>query len=184
MNSDFKQTWTNWCVTRIRYIEAWFRWCCIPPIPILRETTQELYILPSYRYNQQIYTIPVKIEKDKTMTFVRACIIQPTLDGKEEEGHDLTERMTQFLGPNQDFHKIEISPLMIGYPSIRLYFIDTQTLDVISRTFHQHEPMVLEPVKTFTPPSINTMDRNTDSPFDIPLSMYPSDYIIRQRHVT
>ena len=87
------------------------------------------------------YSIPYQL-KNEDYLLVLACkpkILQLVkavkVDFKEEEKENVTDFIKKIAGPNEDFHSQKISPFMLGWHGVKIYFINKETLDEEENTF-------------------------------------------------
>jgi hypothetical protein len=131
--------WTS-CIASSRYLEA--RWKVMTSQDKSsneREIKGVYYVFSEYEYNQRKYKIAVKINRHKTMTFLKAV-------GKRQQPEiteDITSLVAEWLGPNEDFHGTVVTPRLLGYHEIELSNLDTNTFETVSQVFIEDEPMSL-----------------------------------------
>jgi hypothetical protein len=150
MNSDQEQyemsCWSTF-VSYIYLIHATIKSCFTPDIiekNILLEDEQSIYLISKYQYNKKTYNVPIKIEKDTTVSFMKATsIIYNQESNSIKEEIDITSSIIEWLGPNEDFHHSIITPKLLGMNSIRIQFMDSDTLDIVERIFKENEPLSL-----------------------------------------
>jgi hypothetical protein len=150
MKSDQEQyemsCWSTF-ISYIYLIHATIKSCFTPNIVeknILFEDEQSIYLISKYQYNKKLYNIPIKIEKDTTVSFIKATsiIFEEGIKTIKEE-IDITSSIIEWLGPNEDFHHSIITPKLLGINYIRIQFMDSDTLDIVERIFKENEPLSL-----------------------------------------
>lgn len=164
----------SWCVMGVKYVQAYWKQKTQPESVrkkemILKEEHDIIYLLSEYEYNNHTYKIPIKIERNKLMRFVKAY----TVNDRGEDEVCITDIIRDWLGPNEDFHQTAVTPNLLGYVSIRLYSLDLETFDTIDRIFTTFEVLTLE---ASIPELEDTLESDTidetpfkDNPFDVNL---------------
>lgn len=79
----------------------------------------------SYTYKGNPYKIMLKTKRGPTT-------IQSIHD---THGNDVSERVKQYLGPNEDCHGLDVTPHDIGYSGLSLHFFNGSTSTIGEREF-------------------------------------------------
>lgn len=79
---------------------------------LIKTPSKNIYEL-HYKYNNKLYKICIPIKKGPTN-------ISDILD---ENGNDISEKISPYLGPNEDLHFCNISPKYLGYSKIYIHTI-------------------------------------------------------------
>lgn len=74
------------------------------------EKFNKKYLKISYKYNDKSYFYLLKVPRGVT----------PLKSIQDEDGNDVSEVITPYLGPNLDCHNVSICPLDFGYKSVKV----------------------------------------------------------------
>jgi len=145
------------CWVNCSFITHWFEALCLTcftkDLPVWKDNGNEFYIVNNYKFNQQTYSFPIRIEKNKTSTFLKAFEVVQTSPGEYKETKNMTDLVKQWLGPNQDFYDKVITPNLLGVSALKVCFVDLESFDTIDRIFTSNEAIVLAPEIAYRPPS-------------------------------
>ncbi len=137
-----RSCWVN-CSFLTHWIEANCLTCFTKDLPVWKDNKNDFYIIANYKFNQQTYSFPIRIEKSKTSTFLKAFEVVQTGPNEYKETKNLTDLVKRWLGPNQDFYDKIITPDLLGVETLKVCFVDTESFDTVERVFTRHEPIVL-----------------------------------------
>jgi Family of unknown function (DUF5772) len=152
MEPHSRSCWVNFSFIA-HWIEANCLTCFTKDLPVWKDNGKEFYIINKYKFNQQTYSFPIRIEKNKTSTFLKAFEVVQTGPNEYKETKNITELVKQWLGPNQDFYDKVVTPNLLGVSALKVYFVDIESFDTIERIFIEHEGIVLLPEIVYKPPS-------------------------------
>jgi len=152
MEPQSRSCWVN-CSFITHWVEALCLSCFTKDLPVWKDNGNEFYIVNNYKFNQQTYSFPIRIEKNKTSTFLKAFEVVQTSPGEYKETKNMTDLVKQWLGPNQDFYDKVITPNLLGVSALKVCFVDLESFDTIDRIFTSNEPIVLAPEIAYRPPS-------------------------------
>jgi len=147
-----RSCWVD-CSFLTHWIEANCLTCFTKDLPVWKDNGKEFYVVANYKFNQQTYSFPIRIEKSKTSTFLKASEVIQIGSNEYKETQNLTDLVKRWLGPNQDFYDKVITPDLLGVEALKVSFVDTESFDIVERIFTRHEPIVLSPELAYKPPS-------------------------------
>jgi hypothetical protein len=102
------------------------------------------YLKVNYEWHGVQYSLYVKIDKFVMRDLVRATTAIKNQDDTIEYV-DCTKAICKLLGPSEDWHRIQLTPKMIGYNNLQLCKLDNETYEVIETNFDAND--VLPPIK-------------------------------------
>jgi len=70
-----------------------------------------------YYFNDNFYRFIISTDFKVLDTFYSAT---------DENNNDITDEIVKYIGPNNDFHNLELTPLMLGYKTINLTVDDKE----------------------------------------------------------
>lgn len=171
MEPHSRSCWVNFSFIT-HWIEAHCLTCFTKDLPVWKDNGNEFYIVKDYKFNQQTYSFPIRIDKNKTSTFLKAFEVLQTGPDEYKETKNITELVKQWLGPNQDFYDKVVTPKLLGFSSIKVCFVDLESFDTIERVFTENDSIVLIPEMAYKPPS---PQMNTSSSLYNTVESYQND---------
>jgi hypothetical protein len=106
------------------------------------------YLKVNYEWHDIQYCVNVKIDKFVMRDLVRATTAiqkSQTENVTTFEYQDCSNLIRQYLGPSEDWHRIQYTPQSFGFTNLQLYKLDTDTYQVIECNFNAND--VLPPMK-------------------------------------
>ena len=99
----------------------------------------------TYEYQNKIYHI---VKRTNAIGISELCSIQGipkigcVVGIPSAEYKDVTEELKPYLGPDEDWHTLELTAGRLGYKALKITKVDSDTFDLIERTFEENDPLV------------------------------------------
>ena len=106
----------------------------------------------SYEWKGSVYHIIKQVKHHHICEFVSAHgkrnvglvtgVLNEVDEKVVEEEEDVTEEIKQYLGPHEDWHDVHLTAGRIGYTTLKISKLDSETFDVVERTFGEHDQLI------------------------------------------
>jgi hypothetical protein len=136
--------WMFWCAPSIikKKLELTFSSSSPHRQVVTQHDSESIKI--TYEFQNKIYHI---VKRTNTIGISELCSIHGIpkigcVKGIDLTYQDVTEEVKPYLGPDEDWHTLELTAGRLGYKALKITKVDSETFDLIERTFEENDPLV------------------------------------------